>query len=234
MLDCVFHSLSVCADKLRVKMKTEQMHAEFCVRTFEMWRVKDEEEEEEVRGKGATKDSKKRRKRRRVVRQFQYTAWPDHGVPELPIGVVSFCRMFRKMTRNYLDGGKNGYFRQNSRCNGIGGGGIGISRRKHSVIVHCSAGVGRTGAFLAVMNQTRAAREAGGGGVDLSREVQNLRGNRMKMIQTKEQYSFVYDCLRLTCSRGLDPTPLDLFLAGNPRQEREFPAIMFERLERYV
>ena len=218
------NSSSVCADKLRVKLKTEQMHAEFCLRTFEMWRSKDEREEEEddnneeedkdeERGEGETR-TEKRRKRRRIVRQFQYTAWPDHGVPDLPIGVVSFCRMFQKMTRD-------------SGGNGISNG----SRKQRSVIVHCSAGVGRTGAFLAVMNQTRNAIETGS--VDLSREVENLRQNRMNMIQTKEQYSFVYDCLRLTCSRGLDPVSLDVFLTGNPREEREFSARMFQRLERF-
>ncbi len=59
---------------------------------------------------------------RREVRQFQYTAWPDHGVPEHP---APFLQVLRRVNSvNPVDAGP--------------------------VITHCSAGVGRTGAFIVV------------------------------------------------------------------------------------
>ena len=59
---------------------------------------------------------------RREVRQFQYTAWPDHGVPDYPGPFLQFLR--RINTMNPPDAGP--------------------------MITHCSAGVGRTGAFIVI------------------------------------------------------------------------------------
>ena len=59
---------------------------------------------------------------RREVRQFQYTAWPDHGVPDYPGPFLQFLR--RIITMNPPDAGP--------------------------MITHCSAGVGRTGAFIVI------------------------------------------------------------------------------------
>ena len=57
---------------------------------------------------------------RREVRHYQYTAWPEHGVPEQPTPFLMFVRRVR--AANPLDSGP--------------------------VVVHCSAGVGRTGCFI--------------------------------------------------------------------------------------
>ncbi len=59
---------------------------------------------------------------RREVRQFQYTAWPDHGVPEHPAPFLQFLRRVNAL--NPVDAGP--------------------------AVTHCSAGVGRTGAFIVV------------------------------------------------------------------------------------
>ena len=59
---------------------------------------------------------------RREVKQFQYTAWPDHGVPDYPGPFLQFLRRINSM--NPQDSGP--------------------------MITHCSAGVGRTGAFIVI------------------------------------------------------------------------------------
>ena len=59
---------------------------------------------------------------RREVKQFQYTAWPDHGVPDYPGPFLQFLRRITAM--NPPDAG--------------------------AMITHCSAGVGRTGAFIVI------------------------------------------------------------------------------------
>ena len=75
-------------------------------------------------------------------------------------------------------------------------------------LVHCSAGVGRSGTFIALNELVDAAMADGaaisGGAVDVVGVVQRLRQDRMKMVQTEEQLSFIYRVLPLVCSRNLD------------------------------
>ena len=59
---------------------------------------------------------------KRQLKQFAYTSWPDHGVP---------------MTSSELLGFRNAV--RNSRTN-----------REIPLLVHCSAGVGRTGTYIAI------------------------------------------------------------------------------------
>lgn len=103
----------------------------------------------------------------RTVYHIQLSSWPDFGVPD-PDTFLSFVNVYR----NHLKKTKlNGY-----------------------VIVHCSAGVGRTGTFLAIdlaMNQMIKTGKV----CDVKKIVYYIRTKRGKMIQTKEQYSFVYKVL---------------------------------------
>ncbi|XP_073713739.1 receptor-type tyrosine-protein phosphatase S-like isoform X2 [Misgurnus anguillicaudatus] len=102
---------------------------------------------------------------RREVRQFQFTAWPDHGVPEYPTPFLAFLR--RVKSCNPPDAGP--------------------------VIVHCSAGVGRTGCLIvidAMLERIRHERT-----VDVYGHVTLMRSQRNYMVQTEDQYGFIHEAL---------------------------------------
>ncbi|XP_053512741.1 receptor-type tyrosine-protein phosphatase H [Artibeus jamaicensis] len=101
------------------------------------------------------------------VRQFHYVAWPDHGVPHTPDPLLAF----RKVLRQWLD--------QNP-----GGG---------PPIVHCSAGVGRTGTLIALDVLLRQLERQGF--VGPFSYVSKMRQSRPMMVQTEAQYVFLHQCI---------------------------------------
>jgi len=102
---------------------------------------------------------------RREVKQFQYTAWPDHGVPEHPAPFLQFLRRINAV--NPVDSGP--------------------------VITHCSAGVGRTGAFIVIDSMLERLRHEKT--VDIYGHVTCLRSQRNYMVQTEDQYIFIHDAI---------------------------------------
>ena len=62
--------------------------------------------------------------------------------------------------------------------------------------MHCSAGVGRTGTFLAVYKLLLDTMDPGVTTLDPMGTVLTMRRHRMKMVQRKEQYKYVVHCLR--------------------------------------
>ena len=100
-----------------------------------------------------------------TVTHMYYTAWPDHGVPRNAMSVISFIHRVRKEHPACLD---------------------------LPLLVHCSAGVGRTGTFIlldSVMQQIK--RE---GTLSVFNVLKNVRGQRMKMVQTKVNYMTTPSC----------------------------------------
>ena len=92
----------------------------------------------------------------RTVIHMHYTAWPDHGLPQNAMSLISFIRRVRKEHPVSLD---------------------------QPLLVHCSAGVGRTGTFILldrVMQQMK--RE---GTLSIYNILRGMRGQRMKMVQTQ-------------------------------------------------
>ncbi|KAM8861615.1 receptor-type tyrosine-protein phosphatase eta-like [Synchiropus picturatus] len=102
----------------------------------------------------------------RTIRHFHFTAWPDHGVPETTELLISF----RHLVREHMD--------QYSKFS--------------PTVVHCSAGVGRTGTFIAIDRLVfQIERE---NVVDIYGVVHDLRLHRPLMVQTEAQYVFLNQC----------------------------------------
>ncbi|XP_021511826.1 receptor-type tyrosine-protein phosphatase beta isoform X1 [Meriones unguiculatus] len=119
----------------------------------------------------------------RLIRHFHYTVWPDHGVPETTQSLIQFVRT----VRDYIN-----------RSQGAG-----------PTVVHCSAGVGRTGTFVALdrILQQLDSKDA----VDIYGAVHDLRLHRVHMVQTECQYIYLHQCVR------------DVLRARKLRNEQENP-----------
>lgn len=74
---------------------------------------------------------------------------------------------------------------------------------KRPIVVHCSAGIGRTGCFLAVLNGMQQLRN--NRNVDVLAILCSLRLNRGGLVQTAEQYELVHRVLKLYCDELLVP-----------------------------
>lgn len=94
-------------------------------------------------------------KTERIVTQFHFTVWPDHGVPEHPTSLLQFVR--RVMTAN--------------------------ADSEPPILVHCSAGVGRTGTFITLYTQLQRIQAENN--VDIFNFVRSMRYNRCSMVQTE-------------------------------------------------
>ncbi|RNA37685.1 Receptor-type tyrosine- phosphatase R [Brachionus plicatilis] len=108
----------------------------------------------------------------RTLYHYWYTAWPDHNLPDNPDALIQFIKQVENMKK--------------------------IDETKNSpILVHCSAGVGRTGCFLAIAIGIKYIDNESL--IDIVRIVCKLRKERGGMIQTLEQYEFIYQVLAYYC-----------------------------------
>ncbi|XP_037949787.1 phosphatidylinositol phosphatase PTPRQ [Teleopsis dalmanni] len=98
------------------------------------------------------------------VVHFYFKKWPDHGVPSDPNQLITFAKKVKsEKVPSYSP-----------------------------IVVHCSAGVGRTGTFIGldiIMQRIKSESK-----INVYETVKKLRFQRMKMVQTQAQYNFLYIC----------------------------------------
>eukprot|EP00079_Xenopus_tropicalis_P035689 XP_017949460.1 PREDICTED: tyrosine-protein phosphatase non-receptor type 14 [Xenopus tropicalis] len=107
----------------------------------------------------------------RTVWHLQFTDWPDHGCPDEMQGFLSYLEEIRSVRR---------HANPSSLCN-------------PPVVVHCSAGVGRTGVVVLTELMIRCLEN--NENIEIPAMLRHLREQRMFMIQTIAQYTFVYQVL---------------------------------------
>lgn len=115
------------------------------------------------------------------VVQLQYLDWPDQNVPAHPRTLLDLCqRVDEILSAHYLK-----------------------TTVSAPPIVHCSAGVGRTGTFIAIDRTLRRLWDAFSQGIspepvpveEIRELVRQLKNERSKMVQTAEQYRFIFEAV---------------------------------------
>lgn len=107
----------------------------------------------------------------REILQFQMKTWPDQGVPDKTEDFHSLIHTVRGAAEDGMARGQNG-----------------------PIVVHCSAGIGRSGTFIAVDISLR--RLAAVGNIDMMSTVNYMRTLRAGSVQTIAQYRFCYEAIK--------------------------------------
>ncbi|KAM3873249.1 LOW QUALITY PROTEIN: tyrosine-protein phosphatase non-receptor type 6 [Diretmus argenteus] len=103
----------------------------------------------------------------RTIWHYQYLSWPDHGVPQEPGGVLSFLTQVNDKQASFADAGP--------------------------MVIHCSAGIGRTGTFVVIDMILETIDTLGlDCDIDIQKCIQMVREQRSGMVQTEAQYKFIY------------------------------------------
>ncbi|XP_071945732.1 tyrosine-protein phosphatase non-receptor type 11-like [Antedon mediterranea] len=107
----------------------------------------------------------------RETYHFHFKSWPDHGVPQEPSRVLNFLHDYNNKQESIPDAGP--------------------------IVVHCSAGIGRTGTFIMIDIVLNLIKQHGlDCEIDIHRTIQMLRSQRSGMVQTEAQYKFIYHAVQ--------------------------------------
>lgn len=104
------------------------------------------------------------RQYKKTVVQYHFKKWPDHNCPENTVDLIKFINIIKSEKKSMAP-----------------------------IVVHCSAGVGRTGTLIALDISLQKIKDEKT--INIYEIVKKLRQQRVKMVQTLEQYKFLYKCI---------------------------------------
>ncbi|CAJ1085624.1 tyrosine-protein phosphatase non-receptor type 7-like isoform X1 [Xyrichtys novacula] len=117
---------------------------------------------------------------RHHVRHYWFTSWPDHHIPQCTAPLLGLVEEVETYWKSLLPLPSSQPITASVPSPG-------------PIVVHCSAGIGRTGCFIVSSIGCQQLRD--GAQVDILETVCQLRLDRGGMIQTTEQYQFLYSIL---------------------------------------
>ncbi|XP_030571303.1 tyrosine-protein phosphatase 69D [Drosophila novamexicana] len=142
----------------------------------------------------------------RQITQYHYLTWKDFMAPEHPHGIIKFIRQINSV----------------------------YSVQRGPILVHCSAGVGRTGTLVALDSLVQQLEEENM--VSIFNTVCDLRHQRNFLVQSLKQYIFLYRALLDTATYGNTDISLNLLpstiesLKFKPNEGKCLLEIEFEKL----
>uniref|UniRef100_A0A3B3WGQ5 protein-tyrosine-phosphatase n=1 Tax=Poecilia mexicana TaxID=48701 RepID=A0A3B3WGQ5_9TELE len=138
----------------------------------------------------------------RYIWHYQYLSWPDHGVPNEPGGVLWFLEEVNCTQSTIKDPGP--------------------------IVVHCSAGIGRTGTIIVIDILIDIINRQGlDCDIDIPKTIQMVRQQRSGMVQTEAQYKFIYMAVQQyidTVQKRLEEEQ------RNKKKEREYSNIKYPQM----
>uniref|UniRef100_A0A3Q2PAZ7 Tyrosine-protein phosphatase non-receptor type n=1 Tax=Fundulus heteroclitus TaxID=8078 RepID=A0A3Q2PAZ7_FUNHE len=138
-----------------------------------------------------------RKEAQRHIWHYQYLSWPDHGVPNEPGGVLWFLEEVNRTQSTIKEAGP--------------------------IIVHCSAGIGRTGTIIVIDILIDVINRQGlDCDIDIPKTIQMVRQQRSGMVQTEAQYKFIY----MAVQQYIDTAQKRL----EEEQEREYSNIKYPQM----
>ena len=105
---------------------------------------------------------------KRLINQLHFLNWPDHGVPDINTVYDTFEMMIKKIEQH----------------------------NETPIVVHCSAGVGRTGTFLSIYNLYYELEKQKTEKIkvfNIWNTVRKLKEMRLFLVENKNQYYFVHN-----------------------------------------